>query len=397
MQAEQLYQSPNKLAPLYSRFRVAERLLLTGHSHQAWPDCAFDGQVLAWEDAACYVDEKWERAFAQAQAVKAGFAGLIGDHERNITLGSNTHELVTKFLSALPLGKRPKLITTDGEFHTIRRQLDRLGEEGVQIIKVPSSPAADLVERMRSAIDEKTAAVLISKVFYHSAVIVKDLDRLADRCQEVGSELLVDAYHALNVVPFSVINEGLASAFIVGGGYKYCQLGEGNCFLRVPPGCTLRPVITGWFAEFDILSQQRQDNRVPYPSDAARFAGSTYDPTSHYRGAKVFEFFHRYQLSPEFLRTINQHQIKHLLSCFDALDVDPTLIDYDRSIAPDDRGGFLVLHTPHAHILQHLLKQRGVHTDHRGTSLRLGPAPYLSDAQLSTAMQILGEILRERF
>jgi kynureninase len=63
------------------------------------------------------------------------------------------------------LGKRPKLITTDGEFHTIRRQLDRLGEEGVQIIKVPSSPAADLVERMRSAVDEKTAAVLISKVF----------------------------------------------------------------------------------------------------------------------------------------------------------------------------------------------------------------------------------------
>ena len=138
MRAEQLYQSPNKLAPLYSRFKVAERLLLTGHSHQAWPDCAFDGQVLAWEDAACYVDEKWERAFAQAQAVKAGFAGFIGDHARNITLASNTHELVTKFLSALPLGKRPKLITTDGEFHTIRRQLDRLGEEGVQIIKPKS-------------------------------------------------------------------------------------------------------------------------------------------------------------------------------------------------------------------------------------------------------------------
>ena len=27
------------------------------------------------------------------------------------------------------------------------------------------------------------------------------------------------------------------TAFITGGGYKYCQLGEGNCFLRVPPGC----------------------------------------------------------------------------------------------------------------------------------------------------------------
>ena len=29
-------------------------------------------------------------------------------------------------------------------------------------------------------------------------------------------------------------------AFVVGGGYKYCQLGEGNAFLRFPPGCELR-------------------------------------------------------------------------------------------------------------------------------------------------------------
>ncbi|MCI5122618.1 MAG: hypothetical protein D3908_15800 [Candidatus Electrothrix sp. AUS4] len=243
----------------------------------------------------------------------------------------------------------------------------------------------------------KTAAVLISKVFYHTAVIVKDLDILAGRCQEVGAELLVDAYHALNVVPFSVKTEGLASAFIVGGGYKYCQLGEGNCFLRVPPACTLRPVITGWFAEFETLGQKRQDNRVRYPNDAARFSGSTYDPTSHYRGAKVFDFFRSYQLTPEFLRTVNQHQIKQLMSCFDALDLDSNIIDYDRSITSDDRGGFLVLHTPYAHILQQLLKQRGVLTDYRGTSLRFGPAPYLSDAQLSTAMHFLGEVITKRF
>ena len=31
------------LAVHYSRFRVAERLLLTGHSHQAWPDGGFEG------------------------------------------------------------------------------------------------------------------------------------------------------------------------------------------------------------------------------------------------------------------------------------------------------------------------------------------------------------------
>ncbi len=395
MKAEQLYQTPNTIASFYSRFKVAERLLLTGHSHQAWPDCAHDGQMLAWEDAARHVDEKWAHAFAQAQAVKAGFAELIEDHEHNICLGANTHELVTRFLSALPLGKRPKLITTDGEFHTIRRQLDRIGEEWIQIVKVPSYPATELVERLTSVLDDKTSAVLISKVFYNTGMIVNELDALSGRCQKFGAELLVDAYHAVNVVPFSVKKEGLESAFVVGGGYKYCQLGEGNCFLRVPPGCGLRPVITGWFAEFEDLAQSRNEEAVQYPLNAARFAGSTYDPTSHYRGAKVFSFMRTHQLVPELLRKVNQHQIKLLLDCFNALDADPDLIDYDRSISLNHRGGFLVLQTPHAHILQQLLRQRGVLTDHRGNGLRLGPAPYLSDSQLNTAMQLLGEAIKE--
>ena len=75
---EELYGEPNGLARHYSRFRVAGRLLLTGHSHQAWPDCGFDGQRRAWEDAARLVDAKWEEAFARADRVRAGFAALLG-------------------------------------------------------------------------------------------------------------------------------------------------------------------------------------------------------------------------------------------------------------------------------------------------------------------------------
>jgi len=77
MDSASLYASPNQLAPHYARFRVAERLLLTGHSHQAWPDVGFDAQSLAWLDAARYVDEKWEHAFAQADRVRAGFTRLL--------------------------------------------------------------------------------------------------------------------------------------------------------------------------------------------------------------------------------------------------------------------------------------------------------------------------------
>ena len=119
----------NPLARHYSRFRVAERILLTGHSHQAWPDEAFDAQQRAWLDAAEYVDDKWARAEERAAEVRAGFARLLGDAAENIALGQNTHELVTRWLSALPLRERPRIVTTDAEFHSLRRQLDRLAEE----------------------------------------------------------------------------------------------------------------------------------------------------------------------------------------------------------------------------------------------------------------------------
>ena len=72
----------NPLARHYSRFRVAERLLLTGHSHQAWPDVAFEAQQQAWLDAAELVDDKWERAEARAADVRDGFARLLGDTRR---------------------------------------------------------------------------------------------------------------------------------------------------------------------------------------------------------------------------------------------------------------------------------------------------------------------------
>src|SRR5688572_26142921 len=109
------------LAAHYSRFRVSDRTLLTGHSHQAWPDVGFEAQQRAWLDAAEYVDDKWERAGQQAARVREGFARLLGDSADRIALGQNTHELVTRWLSALPLRDRPRLITTDAEFHSLRR------------------------------------------------------------------------------------------------------------------------------------------------------------------------------------------------------------------------------------------------------------------------------------
>jgi len=391
---ESLYASPNALAPDYSRFRVSERLLLTGHSHQAWPDRGFEGQARAWEDAAAQVDEKWDEAFARADRVRAGFARLLGAGDSaddgDYALASNTHELVVRFLSALPLRERRRLVTTDGEFHSIRRQLDRLAEEGLEIERVPTHPPDMLAERVAAAVDDRTAAALVSCVLFRDARIVCGLSAVQERCERVGAALLVDAYHALGAIPFSLAAEGLERAFVVGGGYKYLQLGEGNCFLRVPPGCELRPVVTGWFAEFEALETGARGGSVAYGPGAARFAGATYDPTSHYRASEVFDFVAERRLTPSFLRAVSRHQVGRLATRFDALDLDPGVIA--RPPTPlEEVGGFLALRTPLAPALQIALRRRGVHADHRDGLLRLGPAPYLSDVQLDDAIAALAE------
>ncbi len=393
MEASSLYRSPNALAADYSRFHVADRLLLTGHSHQAWPDVGFEAQQQAWLDAAALVDEKWQAASEVGEHVRGGWRRLLNDETGDIALGQNTHELVTRLLSALPLRARPRLVTTDGEFHTIRRQLDRLEEEGIEVVRVPARPAATVAERMAAIVGDRTACALISSVYYETAEIVPGLDLVAQACGRHGAALLVDAYHHLNVVPFDVNRMGLTDAFVTGGGYKYCQLGEGNGFLRIPPGRTLRPVLTGWFSEFAALEHSRERRELEYGPGAARFAGATYDPTSHYRAAAVFAFHERMGLTAALLREVSRHQVGLLKTAFEALGVDPSLARVV-PIPDDRRAGFLAIRSPHAAVLQRALRERGVLTDFRGDLLRLGPAPYLSDDQLRDAMSRLADAIR---
>ena len=181
---------------------------------------------------------------------------------------------------------------------------------------------------------------------------------------------------------------------MVGGGYKYCQLGEGNCVLRVPPDCTLRPVVTGWFSEYAELAEEREPGALRYGSGGARFAGSTFDPTSAYRGAEVFDFFMEQGLTADFLREVSQHQVGLLCETFTALDLDPAQAGLDDSIALEARAGFLSIRAPDAGALAAALLQRGVRTDSRGSVLRFGPAPYHTDEQLVSAMQVLGDVVR---
>jgi kynureninase len=365
----------DELAPHYASFGVAERLLLTGHSHQAWPDVAREGVLEAWEDAALHVDEKWGRAFEKAERVRDGFRFWLDEPEAAIALDQNTFGLVLRFLSALELARRPRLVTTDGEFHTLRRLMARLAEEWfLDVVVVPARPAETLAERLAAETDGRTAAVLVSAVLYEDSRIVPRLGELALACDVRGAQLLVDVYHAFGVMRVPLPD----TVWVVGGGYKYLQLGEGNCFLRLPPQADeLRPALTGWFAEFAELAAEKRRGAVEYPKGGMRFAGATYDPTSHYRAARVFDFFAERGLTPEALRGSYLRQTTLLAESLGSPG------------RRDDFAGFLALEVPEAEDVSRRLAGQGVLTDSRGPWLRLGPAPYLTNEQLERAAELV--------
>ncbi|WP_299010689.1 aminotransferase class V-fold PLP-dependent enzyme [uncultured Shewanella sp.] len=379
----------------YSDFQVDDRILLSGHSHQAWPNVAKQGLLQSFNDAALHIDDKWQAAFEKAERVKHFYANLLGESDGEITLGASTHELILRFLSDLPqlkthkLHRQIKIITTDGEFHSMRRQLDRLKDINCIIEKVPVSPSSTLATRIIEKLDTTTDAVMLSAVFFSSSEIFNDIGQVAKAANDLSIPCLIDAYHALNVIPFNLNDWQVDSAFIIGGGYKYCQAGEGNCFMRLPKNYHGSPLITGWFAEFDSLNKHASS--VGYGQGHHAFSGSTYDPASHYRAAAVFDFFDEHRLTDVTLHQINHAQIKTLYTGIKSIKLNANLLSLPQH-SIENNAGFLSLTSPQAHIWVKELAKHNILCDSRGNQLRLGPAPYVSNPQLETTLEAIEHI-----
>ena len=75
---------------------------------------------------------------------------------------------------------------------------------------------------------------------------------------------MIDGYHSFMAIETPIPPAIAASAFFLGGGYKYAMAGEGMGFMHCPPGFGQRPPITGWFAEFGELDRAAGQQRRLY-------------------------------------------------------------------------------------------------------------------------------------
>ena len=107
----------------------------------------------------------------------------------------------------------------------------------------------------------------------------------------------------------------------------------------------------------------------------------------------MFEFHQRHGLTAERLREVSRHQVGFLKDAFERLDADPNIA----AIVPmsdERRAGFLAIRSPRAGELVHRMRARDVWSDCRGSVLRLGPAPYVSERQLRDAIDALDQAIR---
>ena len=260
-----------------------ERLHFAAHSHHLWPDASFEAQQQAWLDANIHADRKWDLVFdeviPEAQAHVAAELNLSSPD--SLVFSSNTHDLLLRVFSAFER-KPVRILSTDGEFHSFRRQADRWQEAGEAVVtRVPLEPFDTFADRfVEAARAGGHDWIVVSQVFFRTGGLFDRIADLADLARPEGPWVLVDGYHGFMATPTD-LSAVADKIFYVAGGYKYAMAGEGACFLHAPEGFAPRPVVTGWFAEFGDLSGP--PGGVQYRGDGGRFWGATFDVSALYR------------------------------------------------------------------------------------------------------------------
>jgi len=375
--------------PHYSRFLEAhgDLLHLCAHSHHFWLDRTRDAQLEAWDDAARLSDRKWDRVLGEVLPdVQARLAARLGvSHPERLSFAGNTHEFFVRLLSCFDEKRPLRVLSTDSEFHSFRRQATRLKESGeIHLETVAQFPRETFSERFaQTASSGSFDMVFVSHVFFDSGGVLPEAEKLLRELATTCRMLVLDTYHSFLARPFSL--RGLENdIFVVGGAYKYAQAGEGACFLYTPPKAeALRPKFTGWYAHFAALSAPPSSQLCGYGEGAWRFWGSTFDPSALYRLRAVLAFLDHEGLTGE---KLHQHSLALQEGCLERLRKLQAREEWQRRlqsaaegvVEARDRGNFLSFKLPSgqgAEIQKHL-GQRKILSDSRetahGSFLRFG-------------------------
>jgi len=387
------------MLPLKTEYPQPHALHFAAHSHHPRPLVTREATLQCWNDAATMLDSKWDHIFGSVvPEAQRNVAKLLSyDHPSQVAFAPNTHEFVARILSSFDPTRPLRVLTTSSEFLSFSRQIDRLKERGnVSVTEVPVFPYDDFVSRFVQASQEAPFDLIyFSQVFFDSGFRIgqKALEDMVVIIGTSDAAIVIDGYHGFCAVPTSLKTLGHRT-FYLAGGYKYAQWGEGACFLCVPPGCTLRPENTGWFATFGALhASDNHTDHTQYSDDAFRFWGSTFDPAGLYRLNAVAIWLRDNGISVEMTRRHILDLQSHFL---DGLwRTGSRIFGIQNLVTPADRarrGYFLSFDLKDARVAAaavRALSDHGVMVDSRGSLVRIGFGMYHDRTDVDVLLQII--------
>jgi kynureninase len=311
----------------------------------------------AWYDA-------WWTALGE---LRERYGRLIGAAGGDIALHPSISAALTSAAEALDYRGRRKVVVSRLDFPTLAYQWLARSGEGVELVLVDSPDGVQVpLEAFERAVDERTALVATSHVFFTSGAI-QDVAAVAEIAHRRGALLLVDGYQAAGQLPVDV--RRLDADFYCGGGLKWLLGGSGIAFLYIRPelGRRLASRATGWFAHRE---QFRFDpEQLALHDDARRFEVGTPAMAAVYAqlgGLDVLD-----ELGPGEVRRETMALTEDLIERARGAGLRPKV-----AAAPESRSGIVMLPSDDPARDVRRLAQAGIVTDARPGHVRVSPYFY---------------------
>src|SRR5204863_1468365 len=215
--------------------------------------------------AAAWYDVWW----AALGELRARYARIVGASPEEIALAPSISVALSAVAEALDYRRRPRVVVTSLDFPTVAYQWLAKRARGVELVVVESPDQVSVpVEAIARAVDDRTALVATSHVYFTSGAI-QDLRGVADAAHARGALCLIDAYQSVGQVPVDVRAAGVD--VLTAGGLKWLLGGPGIVFAYIKEELArrLEPGIAGWFGHRDQFAFDPR--RLVFHDDARRF------------------------------------------------------------------------------------------------------------------------------
>jgi kynureninase len=295
--------------------------------------------------------------------------GRVAEHwranETEVALSASVSAALTSIASAVDYRRRNRVVIAELDFPTLAYQW--LARPDVEVVPVPSDDGIGVSpERWAEYVDERTAVVATSHVFYSTGYI-QELAPIAEAARRAGALFLVDGYQAMGQIPVHPRAAGVD--VYVAGPLKWMLGGPGLSFLWVREELIpeMRPTAASWFGARDQF--QFRVDELEFREDASRFAmGTPALPTAYTAlgGIEIIEEagIHRIR---ERIDALTEDLVQRLSA--DGLQLR---IPAD----PERRSGIVMARVPNAAAAVEELARRGIIVDRRGDFVRISPHFY---------------------